>query len=360
MRRAGGLLGAAVAIAVLVPWHGADPSSLDEDWSIPAETGLVEPTGLLWPSPGPQFTGDAVCVRCHHRAEEALQASHHSQGTITLALSEVALSIAGRLGIEAPERSTLCISCHLATAGGDDAAERHVTGGVGCESCHGTGRGFADIHWRYGDGKMIAIQETPEHKVERLEQSTAAGMIRGDNVHRMAQACLSCHVIADQTLVDVGGHPVSRGFDVIAWSQGEVRHNTLFNRGKENPPAGPERQRLMLVLGTLARLEANLLALARATGDGPHAAVLAAEARDAAALTATIASLSEDTALLSLMPVLETARLQLGDPAAMTALAQRVAAAAADVTARRDGSGLAMLDPLLPAPQDYVGDVLEP
>jgi len=231
---------------------------------------------------------------------------------------------------------------------------------VGCESCHGPGVGYADIHWRYGDGVRKAEDETPEHLAERRAASAEGGFVRGADVFAMAQNCMSCHTIAHEELVNVGGHPLSRGFDLVSWTQGEVRHNNFFNDGAENPPSPPERQRQMLLLGALSKLEGALRTLASATVRQPYALGTAEEARNAAALLVTMAGRLGHPALDALIAQLETVNLQMNNPEAMTAVADSVADTAGILTAELDTLDLSALDDLLPGPESFVGDVYQP
>jgi hypothetical protein len=93
-----------------------------------------------------------------------------------------------------------CVTCH-ATVFRGDARE-----GVSCESCHGPGSGYLDVHAQPGAYQL----------------AVAAGMadIVG-NVGMWARRCLSCHVITDRRLIGAGhssGKPFELGekFPVVA------------------------------------------------------------------------------------------------------------------------------------------------
>ncbi len=71
---------------------------------------------------------------------------------------------------------------------------------------------------------------------------------------------------ADEKLVNVGGHVAgSANFELVAWSQGKVRHNFVRTDGKVNDPSPIERTRLMFLAGMIADLEFSLRATAEAT-----------------------------------------------------------------------------------------------
>ena len=86
------------------------------------------------------------------------------------------------------------------------------------------------------------------------------------NVYMLAQSCYRCHTVPDERLVNVGGHNVgSMDFEIVAWSQGTVRHNFLRSDGQSNEPSSPERLRQMFVAGMIADLEFSVRATAAAT-----------------------------------------------------------------------------------------------
>ena len=59
-----------------------------------------------------------------------------------------------------------------------------------------------------------------------------------------------------------GGHRAGSDFDLVAWTQGEVRHNFLSSDGAPANPwnraAPPERRRMMYIVGALTDLEYSL------------------------------------------------------------------------------------------------------
>ncbi len=93
-----------------------------------------------------KFIGASGCKVCHMTkksgaAYKIWKDSKHAQAYATLA-SEHAKAIAKEKGIEDPQKSGECLSCHL-TAYGVEAnllgAKYKIEDGVGCETCHGPG-----------------------------------------------------------------------------------------------------------------------------------------------------------------------------------------------------------------------------
>ena len=74
-----------------------------------------------------------------------------------------------------------------------------------------------------------------------------------------------------------GGHPAGSAFELVSWSQGEVRHNTWHSKGRENVPASAARRRMLYLVGLGAELEAALRAIAKATVRKPFAFAMARE-----------------------------------------------------------------------------------
>jgi len=79
----------------------APGSALAKDWSIPPFEGLIEPTGLLSISPGPEFVGDGICFKCHEDQRDAFNLSQHRRSYDELATSQTATAITDRMGLGA-------------------------------------------------------------------------------------------------------------------------------------------------------------------------------------------------------------------------------------------------------------------
>src|SRR5690606_35633324 len=131
--------------------------------------------------------------------------------------------------------------------------------GVSCESCHGGARDWIQLHADYGGPNVTRDTESPEHREARRSASVAAGMNTPSNLYLIARQCLSCHTVPNESLVNVGQHKAgSTEFELIAWSQGSVRHNFVTAGGHANIPSNPARRRVMYVVGLMADLEASL------------------------------------------------------------------------------------------------------
>ena len=175
-----------------------------------------------------------------------------------------AKEIAKRMGERSIKRGAICVKCHYTEqeVGGSTKA----TSGVSCESCHGPARDWIALHNDYGGPGVTKASESPQHAELRRARSVAAGMRNPHNLYLVARSCFNCHTAPNESLVERGGHPTgSPDFELVAWSQGRVRHNFLRTGGAGNAADDRSRLRVMYVVGQLADLEYSLRALAVAT-----------------------------------------------------------------------------------------------
>lgn len=171
-------------------------------------------------------------------------------------------------------------------------------------------------------------------------------MIRPARLHSLVSRCHGCHVVTDERLVVDGGHPVPGPFDLVAATQGRIRHNFLRGGESVNDPASPQRRRVLHVLGGLLDAEATLRGLATATEEGELAQALTqrlASVRAGLQSTRSAAAISEVDQALAALGALGAR--PVGEAAG--AAAARVGALARRFAESSDGSELAALDPLL-------------
>ncbi len=344
-------------------------------WALAAALLLA----CAWPGAARAQSGDALvvgpddaqfgCRKCHEREVEAWEETHHFRSLEVLDDSAEADDILANLGLDSfGSETALCQTCHVTTWRESADDEAWPEWGVSCESCHGAAEHWVDIHQQYGqdaDGNTIKAAdralEPAEHRAERIAAAEAAGMIRPERTWTLASNCLGCHTVPQQELVDVGGHTAgSAEFELLAWSQGEVRHG--FLHGAPNDEATPERKRELWLVGQLADLRRSLEALAGATSDGPFRdAMLARVAATRAALASAKEALGGGAAadgLGGLLDALPDELPAVGD-GSTTALATTAARAGESIAALcADGADLAALDGLLPT--DVRGDAARP
>jgi hypothetical protein len=262
-----------------------------------------------------------------------------------------AKAIADRLGLRSVKRNDVCISCHYTQQQVD--GRPRIVEGVSCESCHGGARNWLELHADYGGPGIDASSESPQHRKQRIEGSIAAGMNNPSNLYLIARQCLSCHTVPNEELVDKGGHKAgSVEFELVAWSQGMVRHNFLRGQGT-NVPSDPARLRVMYVVGLLADLEASLRATSAATSTGTYGTTTAARAANIKQRLWQVQRVINNPQLAAALAPLAKLELRIGNSQAMTAAADAVGAAANEFATTVDGTMIAAIDQFLPAPTQY-------
>jgi hypothetical protein len=234
-----------------------------------------------------------------------------------------------------------------------DGRER-IIAGVSCESCHGGARDWVNLHADYGGPTLNRATESPEHRQQRVSASIAAGMNNPANLYLIARQCLDCHTAPDEKLVNVGGHTAgSPDFELVAWSQGIVRHNFVRSDGKENAVSTPERLRVMFIVGLLADLEYSLRATAKATELAPYGQAAATRAASAKRKLWEVQQRVNDERLARALEAVATVELTLGNSAAITAAADEISKAAYEFAETGDGSKLSAIDEFVTKPRDF-------
>ncbi len=142
-------------------------------------------------------------------------------------------------------------------------------------------------------------------------------------------------------------------FDLVAWSQGSVRHNYLRNEGVSNTQSSSDRLRLMYVVGLMADLEYSLRATARATELDTYGFAVAARAHR---LRIELAELQLQLQDPYVQPAVDAAlgvKLKTENAGNLTTAADQVGAAAFAFAERVDGSTLGAVQSMMPAPDSY-------
>lgn len=310
-----------------------------------------------WPAafaqaPDPaKVRGPEACAECHTGEMDAWKETHHYNTFNALHRRPEAQKIATKLGITTIKRESLCVNCHYTekvVGSGKD-----VIAGISCESCHGAGKDWIDLHGDYGGKNVTREMETPAHRKQRLEQSAAKGMLRPDMIYAVASRCHQCHTVPNERLVNFGGHKPGSDFELVAWSQGEVRHN--YQRSDSNPESPPERRRLMYVIGQGLALESNLRGVAKATEKAAYGTEMAKRVVAARDNLKKINGLMRIPEVEQMIAAAEKAQLKLNNEPELVKAADEVVKAVQRFAVNSDGKKLAALDPLLPSRSQYKG-----
>ena len=303
-----------------------------------------------------RVVGFEKCQKCHLQQVEVLQVHPHFQSGRNFHRRDDAKAMARKLGFSSVKRSELCMQCHYTPKRDGDRVK--ADSGVSCESCHGPAKGWILVHNNYGP-LMTRESESPEHRLERIRESLERGMNPPSHLYALARACMRCHVIDNEQLVNVGGHPAhSSGFEMVSWSQGNVRHNFLRSNGQWNSKSDIGRLRMMYVVGILAEMEASLRAAAMTTEKaefGFRHAARAAELRTKLSQLAKALNLQE---LRTASRIAINAKLSLGNGQKLVVAADEISRIAwkfANPTNPPNSKSLEAIDALLPSTDEFFG-----
>ena len=325
-------------LALILPARANEPDVSD------AELGIVRCDAA-------KVVGYQACTKCHAAEENVWKQTPHCMTFETLHRTPAAQEIVDKLGLRSVKRNDECIRCHFNHQEVDGRVR--ITGGVTCESCHGAAKDWLESHADYGPGATRET-ESAEHRSERIQRAIAAGMNNPANLYLVARQCLACHTTPNERLVNVGGHNAgSRDFELVAWSQGMVRHNFVRSGGKENLESDKNRLRLMFVVGVMADLEASLRATAAATEKATFGFVAAERAALQKKRLYAIAQVVDNAAIARANAAATSVQLKLNNREALVAAANVVGNAAYELADAEDGSNLAAVDPLVPKPDQY-------
>jgi len=300
-----------------------------------------------------KVVGPERCGECHKSELAAWQQTHHAKTFLEMHRKPEAAEIVKKLGGKRIKQNEHCLTCHYTQ--GLKEGEPTALWGVTCESCHGQAKEWIDVHNDYGGKGVTRETETADHKKARLEKTAGAGMIRPADTYHAAANCYSCHTVPDEELVDKGGHKARSDFDLVSWSQGEVRHNYFYSSDKKNREASAAHKRVLYVTGKGLDLEYSLRAGAKATAAGPFLDN---------ATKSVAAALSKLKEIQSAQPIPEVAEMitaassvavKPGNAAGLNKAAAGVAEANQKFGKSNDGSKLNAIDKLVPPLSTYKG-----
>ena len=295
------------------------------------------------------IVGPGECAECHENIETIWKKTAHYRTFREAHRSEKGKKFVKALGIKRMKSSDApCAQCHYTVRQREGKKLPRAIAGVSCESCHGAAKEWIKVHSEFS-GKEEE-EETSIEEAKRWVDSEIAGMIRPGNVYRLAQNCMSCHLTPNEDIVNAG-HPIGSDFELVAWSQGEVRHNIHYT--DENNEASPARKRILFVAGAVAELESALRALAEG-GKGDYADNLISRAKAASKKLNDIAKVA-DAPEVKAMADAAGVEFKSGDKS-LSGVADKIAEQSLNFFARVTGAELSGIDPMLPAPSEYAGD----
>ncbi len=317
---------------------------------------MLGATGVSAGSPNPEkVVGAQACGECHQDEVEAWKGSHHFKTFAALPRSDKAREIADALGIRRIKAESDCLSCHF-TQKIEERGPKAISG-ISCESCHGAAADWVDVHNDLGDYTLET--EPPEHREARLQRAAELGMLRPSNLYDVASNCYSCHSVPNERLVNEGGHAAGSAFELVAWSQGEVRHNFARTNNERNAESSQEHLRMMYVVGKMLDMEYALRGIAVATTKGDYTKAMVRRYRRALKSLEEIQAANPIEQVGKAIEIAKNAPIKLNREAELTAAANELGSQAATFAESADGGALSGLDALLPAPGKYRGEAYQ-
>lgn len=310
-----------------------------------ASSGAVasEPTKVVGPN---------ACAECHKEESKAWSSTHHFKTFRELPRRKGGKAIAKNMGVRRIRSEGMCLNCHYTVQ--QKGARKRAIAGISCESCHSPAADWVKVHSNYS-GKTKKTESAAE-RAARLKLSDSKGMIRPSSLYRIAKNCYSCHVVPQEKLVNTGGHPAGSPFELVSWSQGEVRHNTWSNEGKSNAPASAKRKRMLFLVGLGVELETGIRGVSNATARSLYAFAMARRVdRARSRLAAAAKAVPNVPEIPKMIALAFSAGLKLNNKPALAAAADGVAALNKAIAKKYDGGTMAGLDSMIPGPNKFKG-----
>lgn len=301
--------------------------------------------------PNKVMTAEA-CAKCHVNEVQSWKKTPHYQTFDELGRRPEAIEICSKLGLRSVKRSDVCIDCHFTTKQINN--RNKPISGVSCESCHGASQDWLNVHNDYGGPTATKQTESEAHANTRFKQSVSFGMRNTRNLYEIASSCLNCHTVPNEELVNVGGHNAgSEDFELVSWSQGQVRHNFLRSGGNRNASSDPARIRVMFVVGLMADLEYSTRATSKATSKSDYGTKVANRAARTAVKLFECQQRIQDPNVQLALQAFAGAELRLNNATSLLEIADQIQSAGKRFAVEADGNRLSSLDGLLPHPSQY-------
>jgi formate-dependent nitrite reductase cytochrome c552 subunit len=273
-----------------------------------------------------KIVGPEKCADCHKQESAAWMEMKHFKTFNELHRRPEAKEIATKLEILNIKTEGACMDCHYTVS---ESSGRAIAG-VSCESCHGAAADWITVHNEKG----------------RKQEAAGLGFISPTNIYKLASNCFSCHTVPNEKLVNQGGHQAGSPIELVAWTQGEVRHH--FKSSSDNAEATPERKRMLYVVGRVVDLEYSLRGVANATEKATYAVSMARRAKAARAELQKIIDLVPREELQAIATAADGAALKLNNHDQIMAAVAVISELGQKISDTYKGEDLAAIDPLIP------------
>lgn len=310
-----------------------------------AEARLIAADSDLYRADPSKIQGAENCAECHAPMVEAWKLTHHYTTYLTTHQGDEAKQIMAKMGVRRMKSESLCVKCHYTSQASDGAIK--AISGISCESCHAAGMDWNKAHSNKDDP-------------DRLTKAEKLGLIRPGNFYAVAANCFSCHTVPEEKLVNEGGHTAGSEFELVAWTQGEIRHNLQTSNGKLNAEAPANAKRMLYVVGQALDLEYGLRGLAKATQPGKYADSMTKRIGAAKEKLQQIQDSLKSPDLKQILDDANSAELKVNNAQSLTQAADKIASAARQFSSSNKGGAFAAIDSLLPSSGQFKGKVYAP
>ncbi len=246
--------------------------------------------------------GPKKCKECHEEEYKVWEGTKHFESYKTLHKKDKAKDIVAALGGKRLKKDKVCTQCHYTMEQKDAGDEGKAKAGPSCESCHGASSEWRDVHNDYGGSKAKAENESPEHKAKRIQAAKDAGMIWSFMRYDIAANCMECHGLANPEVSGEelskmleAGHPLKADFELVKYSQGEVRHRFYPPDVTKNAEMSGAELARMFVEGQAAKL----VSATQAANKSDHPKYKEAQQARIASATKALSNVAEAKAFLA-------------------------------------------------------------
>ena len=293
-----------------------------------------------------------ACAKCHANEVAVWKKTPHFRTYQELSRRPRAKEICGKLGLKSVKRSEVCIQCHFTQQ--EKGGRNKAVSGISCESCHGASKDWLTVHNDYGGPTATRESESSTHKAARLEQCESLGMRNTRDFYSIASSCFNCHTVPNEELVNVGGHLAGTAdFELVAWSQGMIRHNFLRGDNKTNVESTQEKLRLMYVIGMIADLEYSIRATAKATTKSEFGLAVANRAAKKAVQLYDLQQEINHPDIEEVLQAFAPAQLRVNNATQLEKIANEIQTVGKRFANQNDGSALGAVDSYLPTKDQY-------
>lgn len=268
--------------------------------------------------------GSKQCKECHEavHAHEA-ETKHWKMFKEFVKAGSAGAEMAKKVGYEkalAPD--TRCVACHGTVWLNQQGAPKVEP--LSCEQCHGGAADWLAAHnVKYDAAKHGA--DPAAFLVKRRAECMSKGMTAQWTLNGGYRNCVRCHIGTPEDIVNEGGHTVMKTFELLAYSQGSVRHW----RGDKFVADPPPRLAAIHIAGQamIAERAVQVLAESKAVGTArtEHLAIAKAAAKRLGELAALVAGHAELSAVATAAAAIDGWTAEALDAAKAAELAKDLA-----------------------------------